>query len=67
VISSAPVLLSAVEMWIIGRALATCQRVITSSKSVPQVRNDCITAGCLSRMSENWPKSAGSPVSETPQ
>jgi len=59
--------LSAVVMWIIGRARAICQRRITSSKSVPQVRKDWITAGCLFRASANWPKSAGSPVSETPQ
>ena len=43
------------------------RRVITSSKSVPQVRKDWITAGCLFRSLENWPKSAGSPVSEVPQ
>jgi hypothetical protein len=53
-------------MWSIGRARAVCQRWIDSGKSLPQVRKDSITAGCLSTSSENWPKSAGSPVSERP-
>ena len=53
-------------MWIIGRARAVCQRTIESGKSEPQVRNDSITAGCLSVSVENWPKSAMSPVSEIP-
>ena len=53
-------------MWIIGRALAVCQRWIDSGKSLPQVRKDSITAGCLSSASEKAPKSAGSPVSEIP-
>ena len=34
-------------MWIIGRARAVCQRRIESGKSLPQVRKDSITAGCL--------------------
>jgi hypothetical protein len=54
-------------MWIIGRARAVCQRWIESGKSLPQVRKDSITAGCLFTASENWPKSAISPVSETPK
>ncbi len=53
-------------MWSIGRARAVCQRTIESGNSEPQVRNDSITAGCLPTDSEKWPKSAMSPVSETP-
>ncbi len=53
-------------MWIIGRARAVCQRWIDSGKSLPQVRKDSITAGCLLTAVEKAPKSAGSPVSETP-
>jgi hypothetical protein len=53
-------------MWIIGRARAVCQRTIESGNSAPQVRNDSITAGCLSTDSEKCPKSAMLPVSETP-
>jgi len=56
-----------VLMWIIGRARAVCQRRIESGKSLPQVRNDSITAGCLLTASEKCPKSAMSPVSETPK
>lgn len=62
-----PSLLSAVVMWIIGRARAVCQRRIESGKSLPQVRKDSITAGCLLTALEKWPKSAMSPVSETPK
>ena len=54
-------------MWIIGRARAISQRWIESRKSVPQVRKDSITAGCLATAVLNSPKSAGSPVSETPK
>jgi|GEM_PF-6974068 ribosomal protein L24E len=54
-------------MWIIGRARAVCQRRIESGKSLPQVRKDSITAGCLFTASEKCPKSAMSPVSETPK
>jgi hypothetical protein len=54
-------------MWIIGRARAVCQRWIESGKSLPQVRKDSITAGCLFTASEKRPKSAMSPVSETPK
>jgi hypothetical protein len=53
-------------MWIIGRALAVCQRTIESGKSEPQVRNDSSTAGCLLTDAAKCPKSAGLPVSETP-
>jgi hypothetical protein len=51
----------------IGRARAVCQRRIESGKSLPQVRNDWITAGCLLTASLNCPKSAMSPVSEMPK
>jgi hypothetical protein len=54
-------------MWIIGRARAVCQRRIESGKSLPQVRKDSITAGCLLSALEKCPKSAMSPVSETPK
>lgn len=54
-------------MWIIGRARAISQRWIESRTSDPQARNDSITAGCLDTASENSPKDAGSPVSETPK
>jgi hypothetical protein len=63
---SAPLLGSAVVMWIIGRARAVCQRTIESGKSDPQVRNDSITAGCLLTEAAKCPKSAMLPVSETP-
>jgi hypothetical protein len=53
-------------MWIIGRALAVCQRTIESGKSEPQVRNDSSTAGCLLTEAAKCPKSAMLPVSETP-
>ena len=53
-------------MWIIGRARAVCQRSIESGKSLPQVRKDSITAGCLLTALLNSPNWAGSPVSETP-
>ncbi len=66
VMISWPSLLSAVVMWIIGRARAVCQRRIESGKSVPQVRKDSITAGCLCTALLNSPNWAGSPVSETP-
>ena len=66
-ISSWPSLLSAVLMWSIGRARAVCQRRIDSGKSLPQVRKDWITAGWWAVSVAKAPKSAGSPVSETPK
>jgi len=54
-------------MWSIGRARAACQRSIDSGKSDPQVRKLWITAGCLRMTRLNSPKSAESPVSETPK
>ncbi len=54
-------------MWSIGRARAACQRSIDSGKSDPQERKLWINAGCFRMILLSSPKSAGSPVSDTPK